>query len=100
MSDLRVWYEALERADAAGNKADAREIANYIRGASAPEEPEPKEEPGFGKMMGSAVKRGAMQTGSLLADVLPALAAKTVGADDYAKRQMEEAAATQQEIQE
>lgn len=60
----------------------------------------PKEEPGFGKMMGSAVIRGAKQTGSLLGDVLPALAAKTVGADDYAKRQMEEAAATQQEIQE
>ena len=41
MSDLRVWYEALERADAAGNEADAREIANYIRGANAQAAPTP-----------------------------------------------------------
>ena len=41
MSDLRLWYEALERADAAGNEADAREIANYIRGANAQAAPTP-----------------------------------------------------------
>ena len=92
-------YSAGDKDYTAANEATRNAIQQRF-GLSLAEEPEPEEEPGFGKMMGSAVKRGAMQTGSLLADVLPALAAKTVGADDYAKRQMEEAAATQQEIQE
>ena len=92
-------YSAGDKDYTSANEATRNAIQQRF-GLSLAEEPEPVEEPGFGKMMGSAVKRGAMQTGSLLADVLPALAAKTVGADDYAKRQMEEAAATQQEIQE
>jgi hypothetical protein len=46
-----------------------------------------------------SVKRGFMQTGMLLGDVLPAMAARAVGADEYANRQLAEAAATQKEIQ-
>jgi len=53
---------------------------------------------GFVNMVGRGVVRGAKQTGSLLADVLPALAASAVGADEYAARQMQEAAETQKEI--
>ena len=47
-----------------------------------------------------SVKRGFAQTGMLLGDVLPAMAARAVGADEYANRQLAEAAATQKEIQE
>jgi hypothetical protein len=49
-------------------------------------------------MLGRAVTRGAKQTGSLLGDVLPAMAARAVGADKYAARQMAEAEETQKEI--
>ena len=47
-----------------------------------------------------SIKRGFAQTGMLLGDVLPAMAARAVGADEYANRQLAEAAATQKEIQE
>ena len=47
-----------------------------------------------------SVIRGGKQLGSLVGDVLPAMVGKAVGAEDYAKKQMEEYAATQKEIQE
>ena len=46
----------------------------------------------------TAVKRGFAQTGVLLGDVLPAMGASLIGADEYAKRQMQEAAETQERI--
>ena len=45
-----------------------------------------------------SIKRGAAQTGVLLGDILPAMAGKAVGADEYAARQMQEAAKSQEEI--
>ena len=45
-----------------------------------------------------SIKRGAAQTGILLGDILPAMAARAVGADQYAAQQMQEAAKTQEEI--
>lgn len=45
-----------------------------------------------------SVKRGAAQTGMLLGDILPAMAGRAVGADEYAAQQMQEAAKTQEEI--
>jgi len=47
-----------------------------------------------------SIKRGAMQTGMLLGDILPAMVGRAIGADEYAERQLREAAATQKEIQE
>ena len=46
----------------------------------------------------TGIKRGFAQTGVLLGDVLPAMGASLIGADAYAKRQMEEAEATQERI--
>jgi hypothetical protein len=60
---------------------------------------EPEADTGFFDMAGRAVVRGAKQTGSLLGDVLPAMVGKAVGADEYAARQMAEAAETQKEIE-
>ena len=60
-----------------------------------PATPEAKPESGFIP----SVKRGFMQTGMLLGDVLPAMAGRAVGANEYADRQLAEAAATQKEIQ-
>ena len=62
-------------------------------------EAEPTKDTGIFSMAGRAVARGAKQTGSLLGDILPAMAASAVGADEYAAKQMEEAAQTQREIE-
>jgi len=47
-----------------------------------------------------SIKRSAMQTGMLFGDIAPAMFGRLVGADEYAERQLAEAAATQKEIQE
>jgi len=62
--------------------------------------PQPVKDTGFFDMAGRAVTRGFKQTGSLLGDVLPAMVGRAVGADEYAARQMAEAAETQKEIEE
>lgn len=104
MANLNQLYDALRNAHAAGDTAAAQRLAGYIQQMSAappvapPEELAPTEDTGFFDMAGRALARGAKQTGSLLADVLPAMAAKAVGADEYAARQMEEAKQTQEEI--
>ena len=53
-----------------------------------------------GEAASKAVTRGFKQLGSTFGDVLPALVGSAVGADEYAKRQLKEAAETQKEIQE
>jgi len=58
--------------------------------------PKPKAETGFIP----SVVRGGRGIYSLLGDVAPAMIGKAVGAEDYAKQQMQEAAAYQQETQE
>ena len=70
-----------------------------VTAAVAEPEPEPTKDTGIFSMAGRAIARGAKQTGSLLGDVLPAMAASAVGADEYAAKQMEEAAQTQREIE-
>lgn len=58
----------------------------------------PKPEFGLGETFTRGVKRGAQQLGVLGGDVIPAMVGKAFGFEDYAKRQMEEAAKSQQEI--
>ena len=58
--------------------------------------PAPKAETGFIP----SVIRGGRGLSSLLGDVAPAMAAKALGYDDYAKKQMQEAAAYQKETEE
>ena len=70
-----------------------------IGAPAAVAEPEPTKDTGIFSMAGRALARGAKQTGSLLGDVLPAMAASAIGADEYAARQMAEAAETQKEIE-
>lgn len=59
-----------------------------------PAPPQPKAETGFIP----SIKRGAAQTGVLLGDILPAMAGRAIGADEYAAQQMQEAAKSQEEI--
>ena len=101
MATLEELFSALRSAHAAGKKEDAQKLADYIRSIAqvSPQE-EPEDERSTTEMLGAAFMRGAKQTGSLIGDVLPAQIASAVGADEYAARQMEEAAQTQREIQE
>ena len=77
----------------AGPQAD--ELGRFVAG----KEEQPTKDTGITDMISRAVSRGVLQTGSALGDVLPALAASTVGADEYARKQMAEAAETQKEIE-
>ena len=61
----------------------------------APVVPEPKPETGFIP----SVKRGFGQLGVIGGDVIPAMLAKAVGADEYAEKQMKEAATSIEELQ-
>ena len=58
----------------------------------------PTPEFGLGETFTRGVKRGAQQLGILGGDVIPAMIGKGLGFEEYAARQMEEAAASQQEI--
>lgn len=69
---------------------------NVEPAAPVQQQPKPQGEMGFIP----SVKRGALGLESLLADVAPAMVAKGLGYDEYATKQMQEAAATQKEIQE
>jgi hypothetical protein len=51
-----------------------------------------------GEMLKKSVTRGAKQLGSTFGDIIPAMGASALGFDEYAARQMEEAKATQDEI--
>ena len=58
MADINELFSALQKADAAGNKEDAKQLANMIRqagGYSGPKEPEVEPDTGFtGAIKGSA----------------------------------------------
>ena len=52
----------------------------------------------MGEQFTRGVERGAMRLGSTFADIIPAMAASAVGADEYAQRQLTEAAQPEEEI--
>ena len=52
----------------------------------------------MGEQFSRGLERGTMRLKSTFGDVLPAMAASAVGADEYAQRQLEEAAQTEEEI--
>ena len=54
----------------------------------------------FGQLAGKAFDRGLERFKSTYGDVLPAMVGSALGFDDYAKRQMEEAAQSERKIQE
>lgn len=54
--------------------------------------------PGLLGTLGESAVRGAQQLGVIGGDVIPAMVGKALGFEGYAKRQMEEAAKSQQEI--
>jgi hypothetical protein len=59
-----------------------------------------KSDYGYFGSLTRGVKRGAKQLGSTFGDVIPAMVGKSLGFDEFAERQMGEAAETQRQIQE
>jgi len=83
MADLSQVYEALRRADAAGNEEDARQLAEFIRSQSQPMElPAPIEKSGTAGPM-EALKGGAKR---LLASSQTAVEAPFIGGEEAAAR--------------
>jgi hypothetical protein len=102
MADLNSVLQALVNADKAGDTAAATQLAQLaqqLQGAPTAEAPT-ELTPDFtmGEQFTRGVERGAMRLGSTFADILPAMAASAVGADEYAQRQLAEAAQTEEEI--
>jgi hypothetical protein len=100
--DLARVLQALKNADAAGDTAAAQQLAQLAQQMSQPAQPvapEFKRDYTTGEMLSKAVTRGAKQIGSAFGDVLPAMGASALGFDDYAQRQMGEAAETRAEIE-
>jgi hypothetical protein len=91
MADINELFSALQKADAAGNKEDARQIANMIRqvgGAYMPQAPEEKPDTGF-----TGAAKASYQT---LKGDIAALAGKTglmdvAEAEKYQKERQAEA---------
>jgi len=59
----------------------------------------PKQDVGIGTLLKRGFMRGLGETGIALGDVLPAMGASALGFDEYAQRQMGEAAASKQELE-
>ena len=58
----------------------------------------PRSELSYGEMGSRAIKRGTKRLGSTFGDLIPAMGASKLGFDEYAAKQMEEAKATEDEI--
>ena len=58
----------------------------------------PKAEMGYGEMAKKALVRGGKELGVTFGDIIPAMGAKALGFDEYAKKQMGEAAESQADI--
>lgn len=82
-------------------KFDKEEEDDWWKTNATPiETPDPvRPDYGLGELASTSLERGFRQTGSLVGDVIPALALSAFGFDEAAERQMEEARATQEYVQ-
>ena len=94
MSDLDLVMQAFDKAQAQGDTEAAKDFAKMALGLDAQFAPAPtfEREVGLGEAFGIGLERGVGRFGSTITDIIPALAGSAVGADEYAQRQLEEAA--------
>lgn len=100
--DLARVLQALKNADAAGDTAAAQQLARLAQQMAQPVQPAaPEFKPDYttGEMLSKAVTRGTKRIGSTFGDLLPAMGASALGFDEYAQRQLGEAAETEAEIE-
>jgi hypothetical protein len=94
MSDLDLVMQAFDKAQAQGDTEAAKDFAKMALDLDAQFAPAPtfEREVGLGEAFGIGLERGVGRFGSTITDIIPALAGSAVGADEYAQRQLEEAA--------
>lgn len=94
MSDLDLVMQAFDKAQTQGDTEAAKDFAKMALGLDAQFAPAPtfEREVGLGEAFGIGLERGVGRFGSTITDIIPALAGSAVGADEYAQRQLEEAA--------
>jgi hypothetical protein len=94
MSDLDLVMQAFDKAQTQGNTEAAKDFAKMALDLDAQFAPAPtfEREVGLGEAFGIGLERGVGRFGSTITDIIPALAGSAVGADEYAQRQLEEAA--------
>jgi hypothetical protein len=95
MSDLDLVMQAFNKAQTQGNTEAAKNFAKMALDLDAQFTPAPtpvEREVGIGEVAGIGFERGVGRFGSTITDIIPALLGSAVGADEYAKRQLEEAA--------
>ena len=99
LSKAKTQLGIEDRASAPASTEDFNTLLDKYFPVSAPEEDVPISRTLSGTL-GAGWERGKARTGSFFTDILPALAGSVVGADDYARQQLEEAAAKEQALQE
>ena len=99
LSKAKTQLGIEDRARAPASTEDFNTLLDKYFPVSAPEEDVPISRTLSGTL-GAGWERGKARTGSFFTDILPALAGSVVGADDYARQQLEEAAAKEQALQE
>ena len=91
MAGIEDIRKAFARAKALNDVPNARRFAQML--VDYAPAPAPKREVGIDEAFGIGFDRGKGRLGSLITDIVPALLGSVVGADEYAQRQLEEAAA-------
>ena len=97
MATVEQLSQALKNAHAAGDTAAAQKLAQALQSQGSFQTPTsfPTPELGLVDTFTGGVSRGLDRLGSTFTDVIPAIAASAVGADEYAQEQLAEAAEKQ-----
>jgi hypothetical protein len=95
MAGIEDISKAFGKAKAAGDVPNARRFAQMLVDYAPAPTPALEREVGIGEAAGIGFERGVGRFGSTITDIIPALLGSAVGADEYAKRQLEEAATKQ-----
>ena len=101
MATSQQILDALRKADAAGNTDDAKKLADLYRRTQPQDNSLNSLTPdfSFGEIASNSLGRGYERFKSTYGDVLPAMVGSALGFDEYAERQMKEAAESQAKIQ-
>ena len=91
MATVEQLSQALKNAHAAGDTAAAQKLAGALKAQGSFQAPVATPELGLVDTFTGGVSRGLDRLGSTFTDVIPAMAASVVGADEYAQEQFAEA---------
>lgn len=91
MATVEQLSQALKNAHAAGDTAAAQKLAGALKAQGSFQAPVATPELGLVDTFTGGVSRGLGRLGSTFTDIIPAMTASVVGADEYAQEQFAEA---------